>query len=100
LIDQQRLRVALEPQAGIVRVGRAMDNDVVLASPRVSRYHAQLRWLESKWLMYDLDSTNGSWVDDERVTRSRPRAIEPDSTVRLGDHQLQVTTDEPARGRD
>jgi hypothetical protein len=99
LIDGEGLRFALEPELGIVRLGRAADNDVVLPSQRVSRYHAQLRWLEASWLMYDLESTNGTWVDDAQVTAAKPRAIKPGSVLRLGDHELNIAMDGPPHGR-
>jgi hypothetical protein len=99
LADERRLQVALDPQAGIVRLGRAPDNDVVLDSQRVSRYHAQLRWLSSSWLVYDLDSTNGTWIDELRVTGAQPRLLEAGVTLRLGDYALKVRANEPARGR-
>ena len=51
----------------MVRVGRASDNDVAIPNQRVSRYHAQLRWTRDGWVVYDLDSTNGTYVDDENV---------------------------------
>jgi Protein of unknown function (DUF3662)/FHA domain len=90
LRDRFGLHVPLEPRAGIVRVGRASDNDVVVANQRVSRYHAQLRWVESSWLVYDLDSTNGTFVNQQRVFPSQPRAVGPGGVVRLGDHDLEV----------
>jgi FHA domain-containing protein len=90
LVDSLGPRFALEPSAGIVRLGRAADNDAIIANQRVSRYHAQLRWVESTWLVYDLDSTNGSWVDDQRVFPSQPRALTRGAVLRLGDHELRV----------
>jgi hypothetical protein len=98
LVDDDGLRFKLETPAGIVRLGRAPDNDVTLASQRVSRYHAQLRWVESSWLAYDLDSTNGSYVDDQRITGSQPMALEAGARLRLGDHALRVEANEPRRG--
>jgi pSer/pThr/pTyr-binding forkhead associated (FHA) protein len=98
LADENGLRFALEPQAGIVRLGRAADNDVVIASQRVSRYHAQLRWVESSWLAYDLDSTNGTWVADERVLAGQPRGLGTGTRLRLGDHELEVRTEADAGG--
>jgi hypothetical protein len=92
LVDRLGLRFALEPQAGLVRVGRAADNDVAIANQRVSRYHAQLRWVESSWLVYDLDSTNGTWLDQERVWPSQPRVLEDGSQLRLGDHEFDIVT--------
>jgi ABC transport system ATP-binding/permease protein len=76
----------------LVRVGRAADNDVAIANQRVSRYHAQLRWVESSWLVYDLDSTNGTWLDQERVWPSQPRVLEDGSQLRLGDHEFDIVT--------
>ncbi len=91
LVDPLGLRVPLEPAAGIARLGRAADNDAIIANQRVSRYHAQIRWVESSWLVYDLDSTNGTWVDEQRVFPSQPRALARGATLRLGDHELHVS---------
>jgi hypothetical protein len=90
LSDRLGLRARLDPQMGVVRLGRAADNDIAIANQRVSRYHAQLRWVESSWLLYDLDSTNGTFVDQERVFPSRPRALRAGTLVRLGDHELEL----------
>jgi hypothetical protein len=90
LVDRLGLRVALEPAAGLVRIGRATDNDAVIANQRVSRYHAQLRWVESTWLVYDLESTNGTFVDDQPVLPGQPRPLGAGSRLRVGDHELQV----------
>jgi hypothetical protein len=90
LTDRLGLRFALEPDAGLVRVGRAVDNDLAIAIQRVSRYHAQLRWVESSWLVYDLESTNGTWLDDRRVLPGQPAVLEPGGQLRLGDHELDA----------
>src|SRR5919199_700253 len=81
--------VELRPDPS-VRSGSATDNDVVIANQRVSRYHAQLRWVESSWLVYDLDSTNGTWLDGQRVFPSQPRVLGAGSVLRLGDHELRA----------
>jgi hypothetical protein len=93
LEDRLGLRAPLDPQMGIVRLGRATDNDVVIANQRVSRYHAQLRWVESSWLVYDLDSTNGTWVDGQRVFPSQPRVFGSGAQLRLGDHELRAAAE-------
>ena len=93
LEDRLGLRAPLDSQMGIVRLGRATDNDVVIANQRVSRYHAQLRWVESSWLVYDLDSTNGTWVDGQRVFPSQPRVFGSSAQLRLGDHELRAAAE-------
>src|SRR5216683_1305407 len=93
LNDRDGLRFALEPPMGVVRVGRATDNEIAIDNQRVSRYHAQLRWVESSWLVYDLDSTNGTFVDEQRVVAPQPRSLGPGAILRLGDHELDVVQD-------
>jgi Protein of unknown function (DUF3662)/FHA domain len=91
LSDRFGLRYPLDPSFGLVRIGRAADNDVAIDNQRVSRYHAQARWVESDWLVYDLDSTNGTFVDGERVFPSQPRPLRTGAVLRLGDHDFQVS---------
>jgi hypothetical protein len=95
LTDAHGLRFALEPEAAIVRIGRASDNDVAINNARVSRYHAHVRWVGSSWLVYDLESTNGTFVDGERLTPAKPRRLRSGATLRLGDYDLRVL-DRPA----
>jgi hypothetical protein len=100
LTDATGLRFTLEPTLEVVRLGRGVDNDVVLSGSHVSRYHTQLRWVESSWLVYDLDSTNGTFVDGEKLLGGQPRALRAGSRVRLGDHELEVRAGKAAsRGR-
>lgn len=54
----------------VVSIGRRVENTVVLDDPRVSRNHAQLRALKGRYVLYDLDSTGGSFVNGVRVTQS------------------------------
>jgi len=93
LTDRFGMRFALDPALGVVRVGRATDNEVVIDNQNVSRYHAQLRWVESGWLVYDLDSTNGTFLDGLRVEPGRPLALRPGVRLVLGDHELAVVRD-------
>jgi FhaA, N-terminal domain/FHA domain len=50
-----------------VTVGRAPDNDLVLADDRVSRHHGRLAVQQGRLVYTDLQSTNGSFVNDGRV---------------------------------
>jgi hypothetical protein len=49
-------------------VGRADDNDLVLADPEVSRHHARLEPDGQGWRAIDLGSTNGTWVNGQRLS--------------------------------
>src|SRR6266566_973808 len=78
----QRLSV----KAPVVNIGRADYNDLVVPDPSVSTSHAKLQRREGVWVLVDLDSTNGTFVDGEQVKGEAPLA--PGATVRLGDVQL------------
>src|SRR6184192_1702018 len=78
----QRLSV----KTPVVNIGRADYNDLVIPDPSVSTSHAKLQRREGVWVLVDLDSTNGTLVDGERVKGEAPLA--PGATVRFGDVQL------------
>jgi len=46
-----------------VRIGRALDNDLILEDPRVSRYHAQLRCRYRRYILQDMGSRGGITVN-------------------------------------
>ena len=54
----------------IINLGRSLDNQVVLDDARVSRKHAQLRAANGNYLLFDLDSSGGTFVNGERVTQA------------------------------
>jgi pSer/pThr/pTyr-binding forkhead associated (FHA) protein len=82
VLKGQRLSIKT-PHANI---GRADYNDLVIPDPSVSTSHAKLQRREGVWVLLDLDSTNGSFVDGERVTGEAPLA--PGALVRFGDVEL------------
>jgi phosphoserine phosphatase RsbU/P len=65
----RRVRVPLFPFP--FRMGRAPDNNLVLRDSRVSRNHAQVARSDSHYVLEDLGSRHGVWVNGERVVKSR-----------------------------
>ena len=53
-----------------VSLGRGLSNDVILEDTRVSRHHAQLRYKNRRFWITDLGSTNGTFVNNERVSET------------------------------
>jgi hypothetical protein len=47
----------------VMSIGRALDNDVVIEDPRVSRHHAQLRLRYGRYVLYDLGSSSGTQIN-------------------------------------
>jgi hypothetical protein len=70
---------------GVINIGRDPRNDLVLFDKKVSRHHAQIR-LEGRWpVIYDLRSTNGTFVNGQRVTR---QVLRDGDEIRVGDTKL------------
>jgi hypothetical protein len=70
-----------------VHLGRALDNDVVLEDSRVSRYHAELRLERGRVRLRDLRSTNGTFVNGEKIKES---VLRPGDVVSLGGLELRL----------
>jgi predicted component of type VI protein secretion system len=51
----------------LLSIGRGLDNDLVIDDPRVSRHHAQVTFRHSHYLLRDLRSTNGTFVNDQPI---------------------------------
>jgi pSer/pThr/pTyr-binding forkhead associated (FHA) protein len=69
---------------GRTRIGRAPDNDVVVDgsdSSTVSLHHAEIRNYDGAYHISDLASTNGTWLNDQRITDAE---ISAPAIIRLG----------------
>ncbi|HEX9705992.1 MAG TPA: FHA domain-containing protein [Gemmatimonadales bacterium] len=80
----------------VVNIGRADYNDVLIPDTSVSTAHAKLQRREGVWVLVDLDSTNGTFVDGERVKGEA--ALAPGAVVRFGDVQLVFEPSDDALG--
>jgi pSer/pThr/pTyr-binding forkhead associated (FHA) protein len=81
--------------AGVSTIGRDPSAGIVLDDVEVSRRHAVVSVDADAVVIQDLESTNGVWVNDERIAEER--AIRPGDRVRLGSTQLEVR-DDPLSG--
>ena len=73
-----------------ISIGRAPDSTLVLEDPYVSTRHAELVKVDDQWYVADLSSTNGTFVDDERIPdeRSLPLGV----TARIGQTTFELVT--------
>jgi len=67
----------------VVNIGRADYNDLVFPDESVSTTHAKLQRREGVWVLVDLDSTNGTFVDGDQIKGEAPLA--PGANVRFGE---------------
>jgi pSer/pThr/pTyr-binding forkhead associated (FHA) protein len=68
-------------------LGRAADADIVVADRLASRKHAAVRFdpAARRWMVRDLGSRNGTWVDGRRITSS---PLDDGSSLRIGTSEL------------
>jgi pSer/pThr/pTyr-binding forkhead associated (FHA) protein len=82
----------------IANIGRADYNDVVLADPSVSTTHAKLQRRDNVWVLSDAGSTNGTYVEGERVAGEVP--LSAGTTIRFGEVAvLWEPFDQPSSSR-
>lgn len=92
--DREIFRALLEP--GEYVIGRDPDVQIFVDIPDLSRRHARLVLLEDDLKIEDLDSSNGTFVDDEPV--SGLVSIAGKKSVRLGDVSLEIQGTQSAGG--
>jgi hypothetical protein len=75
---------------GSLTIGRAADNDLVLADARVSRHHGRFAARAGRLVYTDLESLNGSFVNGERVAEV---VVGPGDELRLGSSRLLLAAE-------
>jgi hypothetical protein len=78
--------------AGVMRIGRAPDNDLILVDGRVSRHHGRIAGRLGTLVYTDLGSTNGSRVNGEAVIEV---VLGPGDRILVGDTTLEVRLGAP-----
>ncbi len=76
----------------VVNIGRRLDNQLVIDDPRVSRNHAQLRVIKGRYVVFDLNSTGGTFVNGQRTNQS---VLYPGDVISLAGVALIFGQDNP-----
>lgn len=77
-------------------VGRSRDCDLQLNLDRISRHHLRLRLDGEQLLVEDLGSTNGTFVNDERI--HVPTLLQPGDTLHIADYTFRLTSSDDSDG--
>jgi hypothetical protein len=78
ILDGQRTITLRET---VVNLGRRLDNHIIIDDPRVSRNHAQLRLRFGHYVVYNLGSTGGTFVNGQRIEEC---VLRPGDVISLG----------------
>jgi pSer/pThr/pTyr-binding forkhead associated (FHA) protein len=76
----------------VVNVGRRLENQLVIDDPRVSRNHAQLRAIKGRFVLFDLNSTGGTFVNGQRTSQT---VLYPGDVISLAGVALIFGQDSP-----
>lgn len=78
-------------------IGRGQDNDIVLGSKQISRNHALLSVLNGKLYLKDLDSSNGTFINDERVEANLSKQLSHHDKVSFASFSFAVIAPQAAQ---
>lgn len=73
-------------------IGRDASNDIVLTDRSVSGHHAVIRFIQGEWLLADLDSRNGTFVNGSAIASDT--SISERDIVQFGAVRLQMVSSE------
>ncbi len=68
-----------------IQIGRSPSNDVVLKEPKVSRHHAEIQNVSGKYILLDLESSNGTFVAGKRITE---RVLQEGDEILIGNTKM------------
>jgi hypothetical protein len=88
--EQEMPERRYEITSPVTSIGTNPDNDIVLTDKAVSRHHAKIRVEGQKYYIYDLASTNGTKVNDRKVTK---KWIKEGDSIEMGHTAMSFMTE-------
>jgi hypothetical protein len=79
----------------VASIGRDLDNEIVLADPTISGRHAVITANDGAWWLEDLGSTNGTFVNSERLPHQAPALLRSGDVLQLGAVRLRLVAPAP-----
>lgn len=73
---------------GVIKIGRNPKSDQIIDHPMVSSHHAQLSMKEGGWIIEDLGSANGTFVNGEKI--SAPTSIGKNDRIQIGPVRMRM----------
>ena len=76
------------PLVSVIKLGRDRSNDIVLDDKLVSRNHALIQKIKSDYFIKDLNSSNGTFVNNQRVPKNKYVKLNQKDVIRIGKTDL------------
>ncbi|MFD0268432.1 FHA domain-containing protein [Streptomyces sp. NPDC127106] len=77
----------------VMRIGRALDNELVVSDLQVSRHHAEFRSTGGRFEIHDLGSHNGTYVNGQPLAKSGSAQLGPNDIVGVGHSTFRIIGD-------
>lgn len=78
------------PMVGKLIIGRSPSCDIVVSNSLVSKKHAMIQKIKDDYFVTDLESTNGTFINAERVPQGKYLKIEPGDAIKVGKSVLTL----------
>src|SRR3954451_17194430 len=72
-----------------LRVGRLESLEIMVNEPSVSRRHSEIRATDEGWVLLDMGSSNGTFLNDVRIGRT-PQRVRQGDIIRCGEVCMKV----------
>jgi pSer/pThr/pTyr-binding forkhead associated (FHA) protein len=76
----------------VTKLGRQMENDIVFHEDFLSRFHAEIHYEEGKYILNDLDSTSGTFVNSRKINRCE---LNSGDLISLANVQIMFVNNNP-----
>ena len=74
-----------------ITIGRDSDNNIVLDNKLVSRHHAMIQKIKNAYFLKDLNSTNGTYINDTRIPSDKYIRLNAGDKVTVGSSSLVIS---------
>ncbi|MFH0975408.1 MAG: FHA domain-containing protein [Spirochaetota bacterium] len=78
------------PLVSKITIGRDPDNNIVLKDKMVSRYHAEIQKIKQEIFVRDLNSSNGTYVNDFEIPQNKYARLQGKDRIRVGKTELII----------
>ena len=85
LTFQERVLREIVPTGGVITIGRQPDNVLCIDNPAVSGHHAKIYWEADCYVVEDMESFNGTYVNNERIAKI---GLRDGDVVLIGKHTV------------
>jgi pSer/pThr/pTyr-binding forkhead associated (FHA) protein len=79
------------PLVSRITIGRDPGNNIVIKDKLVSRFHAEIQKIKEEFFVKDLNSSNGTYVNDLKIPQNKYAKLHEKDRIKLGKTELVIT---------